>query len=62
MHTYYFELDVGVGGPYKFQAESDTEAVEHLKGRKNLLILYRESDTEDGTPFVTLWEKGEEHV
>jgi len=59
MRTYYFELDNTIGGPYRFQVESDTEAVERVKGKKNLLILYRESDTEDGTPFVTLWEKEE---
>lgn len=59
MRMYYYEFNEAMGGPYRFQAESDAKAIESMKDVKNLLILYRESDTEDGTSFVTLWERAE---
>jgi len=49
-------------GPYTLQADSDIEAVETAKKiatgqHRNLLIVYLESDTPDGTLTTTLWEK-----
>lgn len=44
MKTYYTEYPTG-----EFVAVSDAEA--RRRGR-NALIIYRESDTPDGTPFI----------
>lgn len=40
----------------EFNAESDSEALEKTKA----LVVYRESDTPDGTPFVILRKKDEQ--
>ena len=56
---YYFECEPGGRG--KTYAENDRDVIQQLKTTKKdrLLVVYKESDTEDGTPFITLFKKGE---
>ena len=54
MTTYYWESSEGCG---TFEAESDVLAKEQkglLQRTKNILISYRESDTEDGLPLFEI--------
>lgn len=53
MTDYYYETTKRNG---YFQAESDEAALERVKDIANLLILYKESDTINGTPFIVLKE------
>jgi len=51
---YYYELS---GGNGRIDAENDVAAVASLTQRyPNLLCIYKESDTEDGTPFIMVYE------
>lgn len=52
---YYYELPFFFGN---FEAADDEEAL--VKMPKGCMILYKESDTEDGTPFIVLYEQEEE--
>ena len=54
MIKYYWESDRSNG---TFLAENDIEAKKRkakLQKTKNILIVYRESDTKDGLPFVEI--------
>lgn len=55
MTWYYWEEDGPASG--KFQASNDAEALQRVSKRSNLLCLYKESDTPDGTPFVMVFER-----
>lgn len=48
---YYWESKNNSGS---FYAISDEEAKMRLVGIKDLEILYKESDTDDGTPFIEI--------
>ena len=53
MTTYYYEIpDVFFFGPGSLEADSDEEA--KTKAPKNYEILYKESDTPDGLPFIEI--------
>ena len=55
MKTYYYEVkDKDTGG--EFKAPNDQTALEESKKINNLELLYRESDSPDGLPFVILFE------
>jgi hypothetical protein len=58
MRYYYYEQEVGYG---EFKSNSDNEAknrIHEFNSKENsLLVLYRESDTLDGLPFVILYKK-----
>jgi hypothetical protein len=60
MRYYYYEQEVGYG---EFKSVNDNEAkkrIPEFNSKKNpLLVLYRESDTLDGLPFVILYKKVE---
>lgn len=54
---YYYEKDRGYGN---FVAESDKDAFKYLYLEMkscNLIVLYRERNTQDGTPYVILAER-----
>ena len=55
MRTYYWE---GPGCRGKFRAKDDAEAKRKKKAFEEkgpkILIMYRESNTDDGTPFVEI--------
>lgn len=53
--TYYWEADGLASG--RFQALNDAHALRLASERKDLLCLYKESDTADGLPFIILYEK-----
>lgn len=53
MTTYYVET---LTRHYSFQAESDEKALAQLN-KPNVLVMYKESETPDGTPFIILYEK-----
>jgi hypothetical protein len=53
MTTYYFETENGSG---KYEAENDQIAIDKAREIKNLLVMYRESNSADGTPLVILVE------
>lgn len=56
MTTYYWEKPFGCRPDHgQFEAYHDQEALEKRPGKA--ILLYRESDTEDGMPFVILYEK-----
>jgi len=58
--TYYYELEKGHG---RFSAETDAEALSYLKRIQNIddvLILYRESNTDNGLPFISLYNNEKE--
>lgn len=58
MKTYYWENPVGMNPDCgRFMAKDDEEALKKMP--KTSLVLYRESDTIDGYPFVTIYEKRE---
>jgi len=51
---YYYELENGSG---KIDAENDIAAITQLTQRhQDLLCIYQENDTEDGTPFIIVYE------
>lgn len=54
---YYWEKESGFGGPYKARFTSDQAAIEWLTKVPNLLMIYKESNTVDGMPFIAVWEK-----
>jgi hypothetical protein len=58
MEIYYWESDFRYG---EFKAESDQKAIEKafkkMYGGDQLLVVYKESETDDGTPFIVVWEK-----
>jgi hypothetical protein len=54
MKTYYWESDNN-DNRGQFQADTDQEAIEEMP--KNTLILYKESDTVDGIPFIVVFYK-----
>ena len=65
MSLYYYEYEDVSHGPFSVCAESDKEAVESAKKMadhqgKKLLIVYIESDTENGTPFRIVYNIVEE--
>jgi len=55
MTTYYYETS----GLYRdkdygqYEAENDGQAIAMMP--EGTIILYRESDTPDGTPFIVVW-------
>lgn len=53
MNTYYWEGQ-HLERHGDFTAESDEEAIKRAEGILELVCLYRESDTEDGLPFIDL--------
>lgn len=60
---YYYELKHGAGS---FERDNDEQALKRVQelsktwSKKNkILILYRESDSLNGTPFVTVFESKE---
>lgn len=55
MPVYYMELNNG--GDISFPAKDDESAIKRLT--KSATMLYRESDTETGLPFVTLFKREE---
>ena len=59
MTTYYYETDsrVSWGGHGSFQAENDQLALDVFPSKEKLLVLYKEADTPDGTPFIIIWER-----
>ena len=60
MITYYYEFVYDVGGCGHFQQKSDEDALEFVKDWINkgwLMCLYKESETDNGLPFIMLWEK-----
>lgn len=57
METYYYEIEDVFGGPMSKEFSSDQEAIKELTQHPSLEIIYKESDTPDGTPFITVWEK-----
>jgi hypothetical protein len=55
MKTIYYYESARTLTPCRFEAESDTEAMERFEGRDDEFVLYRKNDTTlDGRPFVTL--------
>lgn len=52
LRIYYWEADRGHGS---FRAAHDSEAVRMRP--VNAIVVYRESDTLTGEPFVVLWEQ-----
>jgi len=63
MSIYYYELfsskkPQGIHGKPQGQFSSDEDAVEKLINiyGKDLQVVYRESDTPDGLPFIMLFE------
>ena len=50
MILYYYEASCGHG---RLRAKSDTEALKNMPS--GTTILYKESDTPDGTPFIVIW-------
>jgi len=69
MTFYYFELKVDQLVPSNdgichwprqpfIRAECDEVAIQTLKARygNNLLLIYKESNTLDGTPFIPVWQ------
>ena len=53
---YYWETENSHG---QYRAENDEKALEKMP--KNCWILYKESDTKDGQPFIILYEYKEEN-
>jgi hypothetical protein len=54
MTQYYWEKDDDCGS---FWASNDAIAIQMATDMHGLLILYKESETENGFPFITLWEQ-----
>ena len=60
MEIYYWESDYRYG---QVKAERDEEGVKkafqkvRVKDGDQMLVVYKESETDDGTPFIVLWEK-----
>ncbi len=57
MAIYYVEY---TNGRRVYRADSDEETVQKAQQYTisgDCLIVYKESDTEDGTPFITLYEQ-----
>jgi hypothetical protein len=54
---YYWEANTGNScGEGKFS--SDEEAIKVILSKVvDLLIIYKESDTENGWPYITVWER-----
>lgn len=50
---YYYETDRRHG---RFNAIDDKEAIDKLM-YKNPMVIYKESDTPDGTPFIIIYER-----
>ncbi|MEK6832786.1 MAG: hypothetical protein AABY32_01970 [Nanoarchaeota archaeon] len=50
---YYWESESDHGNVY---ASSDEEAINITKENANLVIIYKESKTDDGLPFITVWK------
>lgn len=59
--VFYYERKVLNGGSIRVSGtgpEADFKAIEILSvAYSDLEIIYKESDTPDGTPFITVWEK-----
>jgi len=57
METYYYETKKR--GHQCFNFKSDQEAIKSItkKYGKELEIIYKESPTKDGTPFIVIWEQ-----
>ena len=55
MTEYFWESSSYSGSVF---AQTDKEAVDLVKTRgvKNVLIVYKKNDLEDGKPFVIIWE------
>jgi hypothetical protein len=62
---YYYELheetqvrNAQNKGHGEIQAENDAAAVAHLlqQFERELLCVYKENDTKDGTPFIIIYE------
>jgi len=58
---YYWETENFTGA---FVCYSDSEAMNHMRELLHskphmlpLLCVYKENDTQDGTPFIMVWEK-----
>lgn len=51
---YYWESELDNG---QIVSENDEEAIKQLRHKSDLLCIYKESDTKDGTPFLLIWEK-----
>lgn len=51
MPLYYYERPYGNGS---FEADNDEEAIKSMP--RDTLILYKESDTKDGMPFIIVYE------
>ena len=51
---YYWESELDNG---QIVSENDYEAIKQLRHKSDLLGIYKESDTKDGTPFLLIWEK-----
>lgn len=58
MIWYYWESKTSFG---QFKASSDEEAKEKVSRFSSKSFLYRESETEDGTPFVVILDELEEN-
>lgn len=56
MVHYYYETRNTSGS---FVAENDKTAKEYVANIKNLLVLYKESDSNDGRPYIVVLD-GEE--
>jgi hypothetical protein len=55
MYTYYWEKLFGCKPDHgQFKAYNDTEALE--KRPVESILLYRESDTPDGRPFIVIFD------
>lgn len=52
MTTYYWESDNNSG---KFDANNDVEAISKI--RQEWIVVYKESDSTDGQPFIVIHEK-----
>ena len=56
--TYYYEVKGQTFdrlGPYSFQAPNDASAIKRMRSEvREVLILYKESDTPNGLPFIEI--------
>lgn len=52
---YYYETEFSDG---HCRFKDDQTAIEYLTSLPSLVCIYKESDTEDGIPFIMVWEKG----
>jgi hypothetical protein len=57
MITYYWESEESFGN---FVAENDEAAINNAFDIPKLMVIYKEFDSEDGTPFIIVWEQSSE--